>query len=164
MELKKLIEEINVQSELLNNLLKLLERETAEMGDIDITAMNLSNQSKEELIGTIAEHSPQIQRAILQLAAREGLVPGASTLGTLAEHFAKRGNRELLKKQQQIRSTAERVQQVAGLNREIAERFAASVTSSLNLITRLINQSNVYGASGGYQLRPASAVMVNREA
>ncbi len=163
MELKKLIEEINVQTELLNDLLKLLERETAEMGDINITAMNLSNQSKEELIDKIAEHSPHIQRVILQLAAREGL-PMTASLGMLAEHFAKRGNRELLKKQQQIQRTAERVQQVAGLNREIAERFAASVTSSLNLITRLINQSNVYGASGGYQQRPASAVMVNREA
>ena len=163
MELKKLIDEIATQTGLLNELLLVLERETTEMGEVNIAAMTLSNQTKEELIGRIAEHSPHIQQAVTRLAAREGLA-GTASLGTVAEHVAKRGNRDVLAKQQQIRATAERVQQVAALNREIAERFSASVTSSLNLITRLINQSNVYGASGGYQVRPTGAVMINREA
>ena len=163
MEFKKLIDEIAAQTELLNELLAVLERETTEMGEVNIAAMTLSNQAKEELIGRIAERSPHIQLAVTQLAAREGLA-GATTLGTVAEHVAKKGKREILAKQQQIRATAERVQQVAALNREIAERFSASVTSSLSLITRLINQSNVYGASGGYQVRPTGAVMINREA
>lgn len=163
MELKKLIEEITVQTELLNDLLCVLERETVEMGDINIAAMNLSNHTKEELTERIAKQTPQVQRAILQLATREGL-PGNVPLSTLAEHIAKRGNREVLAKQQQIRATSERVRKVASLNREIAERFSASVTSSLNLITRLVNQSNVYGASGGYQPRSTGAVMINREA
>lgn len=163
MELKKLIEEIDVQTALLNDLLMLLEQETVEMGDINITAMNLSNQSKEELIGRIAEHSPRTQQAISQMAALEGL-PVTASLGKLAEHIAKRGDRELLTKQQQIHKAAERVRQVAALNRDIAERFASAVTTSLGLITRLVNQSNVYGASGGYQQRPAGAVMINREA
>jgi flagellar biosynthesis/type III secretory pathway chaperone len=163
MELKKLIEEIDVQTELLIELLMLFERETAEMANINIVAMNLSNQIKEKLIGKIAECSPHIQRAISQLALREGL-PESASLVKLAEHFAKRGNRELLKKQQQIHKTAERVQQVAELNRDIAEQFASTVTTSLGLITRLVNQSNVYGASGGYQQRPTGAVMINREA
>lgn len=163
MELKKLIDEITVQTELLNELLKVLERETTEMGNVNIAAMTLSNQTKEELIDKIAENSPHIQRAVTQLAVREGL-SGTVSLGTVAEHIAKKGNRNVLAKQQQIRATAERVLQVAALNREIAERFSASVTSSLNFITRLINQSNVYGASGGYQPRSTGAVMINREA
>jgi len=163
MELKKLIEEIVVQNGLLNELLAVLERETAEMGDINISAMSISNQTKEELTGKIAEHSPVIQRAISQLSAREG-IPGAVSLGVLAEHIAKKGNRELLIKQQQIRATAERVQQVASLNREIAERFSESVASSFNLITRLMNQSNVYGPAGGYKPQSVGSVMINREA
>lgn len=163
MELKKLIAEIAVQTELLNELLGVLERETTEMGDVNVAAMNISHQAKEALIARIAEHSPQIRQAITNLAAREGM-PSAASLGAVAEHIAKKGNREVLAKQQQIRATAERVQQVASLNREIAERFSASVTSSLNLITRLINQSNVYGSSGGYQPRSTGAVMINREA
>jgi flagellar biosynthesis/type III secretory pathway chaperone len=163
MELKIMIEEITVQTGLLNELLQVLERETSEMGDLNITAMDLSNKAKEELIARIATRSPHLQRAVSELAVHEGL-PGSASLGAIAEHVAKTGNRELLVKQQQIHRTAERVQQVAALNREIAERFASTATSSLNLITSLINQSNVYGASGGYQQRPAGAVMINREA
>lgn len=163
MELKKLIEEITVQAGLLNELLQVLEREAVEMSGVNIPAMNQANQAKEELIARISERSPHLQRAVSELADREGL-PKTVSLGLLAEHVAKKGSRELLAKQQQIRNVAERVQQVAAMNREIAERFAESVTSTLGLITRLINQSNVYGASGGYQQRSASAVMINREA
>ncbi|MDD2898444.1 MAG: flagellar protein FlgN [Desulfuromonadaceae bacterium] len=163
METKTLKEAIAVESRLLTELLQVLERETIEMGDVNIAAMNHSNQTKEELIARISGHSPLIQRAISEIAAHEGLSSNA-TLRTIAEFSAKRGNRELLATQKQIQATAERIQQVAALNREIAERFAFSITSSLGLITRLINQSNVYGASGGYQQRPASAVMINREA
>ncbi|MDD2272969.1 MAG: flagellar protein FlgN [Desulfuromonadaceae bacterium] len=163
MELKKMLEEIAVQTQLLNELLQVLERETAEMGDVNINAMNLSNRSKEELTARIAEHTPSLQKAISAQAVREGL-PGSASLGMVATHIAKRGNRELIAKQQQIHRTAERVKQVAALNREIAERFASSITTSLNLITRLVNQSNVYGASGSYQQRSAGAVMINREA
>ena len=158
-----MLEEITVQTELLNQLLQVLERETAEMGDVNIDAMNLSNQTKEELTARIAEHTPCLQKAISAQAVREGL-PGSASLGTVATHIAKKGNRELLAKQKQIHRTAERVQQVAALNREIAERFASSITTSLTLITRLVNQSNVYGASGGYQQQSAGAVMINREA
>lgn len=163
MELKKMLEEITVQAELLNQLLQVLERETAEMGDVNIDAMNLSNQTKEELTAKIAEHTPCLQKAISAQAVREGL-SGSASLGTVATHIAKKGNRELLAKQQQMHRTAERVKQVAALNREIAERFASSITESLSLITRLVNQSNVYGASGGYRQQSAGAVMINREA
>lgn len=163
MELKKLIEEITVHTGLLNELLQVFERETVEMGAVNIAAMNVSNQAKEELIAKISGHTEQLRRAITALAVREGL-PSAAALGAVAEQIAKKGNRNLLEKQQEIRATADRIQQVAALNREIAERFSASATSTLGLITRLINQSNVYGASGGYQQRPAGAVMINREA
>lgn len=163
MQLKKMIEEITIQTGMLNELLQVLERETTEMGDVNTAAMNVSNEAKEELIARIAEHAPHIKQAVAALAINSGLSVTTS-LGTVAAFVAKGGSPELLAKQQQIQKTAERVQQVAALNHEIAERFASSVTTSLNLITRLINQSNVYGASGGYQQRPAGAVMINREA
>lgn len=163
MEMKTLKEAIAVESRLLTELLQIFERETIEMGDVNIDAMNLSNLEKEELIAKISDHAPLMKRALSELAVRQGLSPQA-TFKTIAESSAKRGSKELLASQQQLHATAERIQQVATLNREIAERFAFSVSTSLGLITRLINQSNVYGASGGYQQRPASAVMINREA
>lgn len=163
MELKTLIDQMAVQQELLEELLQLLERETTEMGSINVGAMDLTNQGKEQLSAQIAEQTPHLQQAISACAIREGLA-GTVSLGSLAAQLAKKGNRNLLIRQQQLLAVSERVQRVAALNREIAEHFAASVTTSLGLITRLINQSNVYGASGGYQQRPAGAVMINREA
>lgn len=163
MELKKLIEVIDIQAKLLDELLKTLECETVEMGDVNIAAMSISNKSKEELAARISEHAPILKQSIAGLSAREGL-PEATLLRTVAEHLAKRGNRELLNKQKHIRDLAISVQLASALNRDIAERFATSATTTLNLITRIINQSNVYGASGGYMQRQTGAVMINREA
>lgn len=163
MELKKLLDAINVQSGLLDELLAVLERETSEMGDINLSGMSVSNQVKEELTNKIAGHAQIMQQAISGLAAGYGL-PATTSLKSIAEHLLKKGNGELLSKQQQLSMTADRIQQVAALNLEIAERFSSTVTTSLSLITRLINQSNVYGATGGYQQRQTGAVMINREA
>jgi predicted transcriptional regulator len=163
MELKKLMEVLAIEAGLLDDLLALLERESAELGNIDIIAMAASNQDKEMLISKIAEHSPHMQQAVSACAVREGLA-AATSLGALAEHLSKKGRKELLQEQQRLNKTADKIKQAAALNQEIAEKFATMVTTSLGLITRLINQSNVYGASGGYQQRPAGAVMINREA
>lgn len=163
MELKKLMEALAIEAGLLDDLLALLERESAELGNIDIIAMAASNQDKEMLITKITEHSPHMKQAVSACAVREGL-SASTTLGALAEHLSKKGRKELLLEQQRLNKTADKIKQAAAQNQDIAERFAAMVTTSLGLITRLINQSNVYGASGGYQQRPASAVMINREA
>ena len=163
MELKQLLDTAAVQSGLLDELLTVLERETAEMGDINISGMSASNLAKEELINKIAGHAPLMQQALSGLAVRYDLAATTSLKG-IADHLAKRGSGGLLLKQQQLARTADRIQQVAALNREIAERFSSTVATSLTLITRLINQSNVYGASGGYQQHPTGAVMINREA
>lgn len=163
MELKQLLDTVAVQSGLLDELLTVLERETVEMGDINISGMSGSNQAKEELLNRIARHSQIMQQAISGLAVRDGLAVTTSLKG-IAEHLAKKGIEELFLKQQQLAKTTDRIQQVAVLNREIAERFSSTITTSLTLITRLINQSNVYGASGGYQQSQTGAVMINREA
>ncbi|HIJ95313.1 MAG TPA: flagellar protein FlgN [Desulfuromonadales bacterium] len=163
MELKRVIEAIAIQSGLLSELLQVLERETNEMGAVNINAMSLSNLTKEELTARISAHTPLFQQAVSALTAREGL-PASTSLGKLAEHIAKKGGRELRIQQQQLLGLAERVRRATSLNREIAERFTSMVADSLSLMTRLINQSNVYGASGGYLQRSATAVMINREA
>ena len=49
-------------------------------------------------------------------------------------------------------------------SREIAEKFAASLGNSLEFVSRIINQTSTYGASGSYQQRPAGSVLINREA
>jgi len=163
MELKRVIEAIEIQSGLMSELLQVLERETGEMGSININAMSMTNLTKEELTARITAHTPLFQQAVSALATREEL-PASTSLGAIAEHLAKKGSRELRTKQQQLLRLAERVRRATSLNREIAERFTSMVADSLGLMTRLINQSNVYGASGGYQQRPATAVLINREA
>ncbi|MSN25021.1 MAG: hypothetical protein GJV46_04045 [Geobacter sp.] len=163
MELKKLIETAATEAGFLDDLLVLLERESVELGNIDINGMDVSNQAKELLIRKISGHSPSLQQAVSACSVREGL-PSSTSLVALAEHFSKKGNKELLLIQKQMSKTADKIKQAAALNQEVAERFAAMVTTSLGLITRLVNQSNVYGASGGYQQQRTSAVMINREA
>ncbi len=78
--------------------------------------------------------------------------------------YKQKGKKDVSRLHEELNRVAGRIRQLISINREIAERFAASVTSSLELLTRVINQSNIYGASGGYQQRPAGAVMINREA
>lgn len=163
MALDTLINAIMVHRGLLNELLQVFERETSEMGDVNITAMNLSNQTKEKLIAEISGHSALLRQAIVEAAEKEGL-PSTTVVGALAEHLSKKGKRDLAVRLEQLRETTGRVQRAASLNQEIAVRFSDTVSTTLNLITRLINQSNVYGASGGYQQRNVGAVMINREA
>jgi len=163
MELKKLIETATTEAGLLNDLLALLERESVELGNIDITGMDVSNQAKELLIGKISEHSASLQQAVCACVVSEGLASSTS-LVELAVHLSKKGSKELLLIQKQMSNTADKIKQAAALNQEVAERFTAMVTTSLGLITRLVNQSNVYSASGGYQQQRTSAVMINREA
>lgn len=163
MELNNLIDAIIIQENLLNELLTVLEHETTQLSDVDTAAMAMSDRAKEDLIAKIAQSSKVLQKSLAAMADREGLQANSS-LGVIARQMAARGNRELLGRQEKLVSAVARVQDRSSLNREIAECFANSIASSLSLITRMINQSNFYGASGSYQRRPASAMLVNREA
>jgi hypothetical protein len=82
----------------------------------------------------------------------------------LAARLKAKGNREIPRLHAELNGAAVKIRQVAAVNRDIAERFAVSVTTSLTLLTRLINQSNTYGASGGYQQAAVGSVMINKEA
>jgi flagellar biosynthesis/type III secretory pathway chaperone len=163
MDYNVLTEAISEQTSLLTELLQVLESETADMGNLDMVAMNVSNQTKEALIAKISSHSQMLQLLITQTARREAL-PESATLEVIATHVAKTGNRKLVELQKRLRSSAEQVQQIAALNKGIAERFVTTAADSLTLISRMLNQSSVYGASGGYQTRHAGAVIINREA
>lgn len=163
MELKNLMEAVYAETRLLDEMLALLERETVELGKVDTAAMADSNLTKEKLISAIGEHSVTLKKAISDCSIMEKLDSG-TTLGELAKHLAKKGNGELISCQQKLVATAEKIRQTTMLNQEIADRFTEMAATSLSLVSRLVNQSNVYGASGGYQQRTASAVMINREA
>lgn len=163
MELKNLMTAVTTQAALLDELLALLERETAELSDVNIPAMTESNLAKEELIKRIAEHDPVMKQAISDMAIREGFSSDTS-FGSIAEHLAKQGDAGLLTEQRRLKRTADRIRQVADMNHNIAERFASTIATSLKLVTRIINQSNVYGATGGFQKSHAGAVIINREA
>lgn len=151
------------QLQLQEELHALLKRETQELSAVHVDAMAEINILKNNLSERIAEHGPILKQAIQEIAAREGLSPGA-TLGDLNVKLSKKGNRDIARLYAELNVTADQIKELLSLNYEIAERFAASIGNSLELIARIINQNSTYGASGSYQQRPSSAVLINREA
>ena len=163
MAIKKLASVLAEQYSLLETLLALLIRETDELAEIHLDAISEINLQKEKLTADIDSYATPLRQAIREAVSFEGL-PADATLGELAAKLKIKGNQEIPRLHAELNKTAARIQQVAAVNRDIAERFAASATNSLMLLTRLINQSNTYGASGGYQQPVAGSVMINREA
>jgi flagellar biosynthesis/type III secretory pathway chaperone len=163
MEMTTLESVLAEQLRLFEALLAVLNQETSELAEIHLDAMSEINCRKEELTSCIDAHTIPLRKAIGAAVSREGL-PAGATLRELAARSKAKGNREISRLHEELNNVSARIQQVAAVNRDIAERFASSVTTSLTLLTRLINQSNTYGASGGYQQQLVGSVMVNREA
>jgi len=163
MEINKLTDELSAQLGLLKELQLLLQRETGELAEVRLAAMAEINVLKEELSKRIEAQGVRLRQALSAALASEGL-PADGTLGQLAAKLEQQGRQEVSRLHAETNLLAEQIRQALSVNREIAERFAESVKGSLDLLARVINQSNIYGASGGYQQRPAGSVMINREA
>ncbi|MDD2539424.1 MAG: flagellar protein FlgN [Desulfuromonadaceae bacterium] len=161
--MKRLITALELQLSMLEELYSLLRQETSELSDIHLAAMADITMRKENVSSRIESHTKTLLTEIEQAVSREGMPPKTS-LGELAARSSSKGNCDLLNLHTKLNDAARRVKQLLALNKEIAERFAASIGSSLELLSRVINQSNVYGASGGYQQRPTGSVIINREA
>lgn len=161
--MKTLIIALDQQMKLLQELHSLLKRETNELSDIHVDAMAEINIQKDDLSARIAAHAATLLDAVQEVCSREGL-SSKGTLGDLATKLNQRGNRDIARFHAELNTTADQIKELLVLNGEIAERFAASLGSSLDFITRIINQTSTYGASGSYQQRPANAVLINREA
>ena len=163
MDMITLTNALSSQLQMFEELLAILTRETEELSEINLKAMSEINGQKEEVTSRIEAHTAPLRRAIGEMASSQGLTADAS-LGDLVAKLKKKGNKEIPRLHQDLFKIVAKIRQTADLNREIAERFVSTVNTSLNFLTRIINQSNIYGASGGYQRRPAGAVMINREA
>jgi len=161
--MKNLIVALEQQLKLLVELRDLLKRETSELSDVHLDAMSEINELKENLSARVDVHAALLRSAIQEAAAREGLSAKA-VLGDLALCFSQKGNREVARFHAELNATAAQIKELLALNSEIAERFAASLGNTLDFLTRIINQTSTYGASGSYQQRPAGAVLINREA
>ena len=161
--MKKLNTALEQQLQLLNELYRLLQRETNELSEVHVEAMAEINGQKEDLSARIAAHAALLRADVQEVASREGC-SATATLGELAARLSQKGNRDIIRLHAELNITAGQIRELLGLNREIAERFAASVGNSLDFIARIINQTSTYGASGSYQQRSAGAVMINREA
>jgi len=157
-----LIDALEIQLELLEEFCTLLSSETGELAAIHLDAMAEINSRKENISTRIEAHSTVLRRELGNAAAREGLSPKA-TLGELAELYKRKGKNDVPRLHRELNRYAGKVREIAAVNRDIAERFAASIADSLTLLTRLINQSSVYG-TGGYTQQRVGAVMINREA
>ncbi len=163
MAIQALITVLESQLHLLEEFLDLLSRETGELSAIHLDAMAEINRQKESIAARIETNSAVLRKEMEAAASREGLSSKAM-LGELAAAYTKKGMKDVSRLHAEINSVADRIKQLISLNREIAERFAASVTSSLEFLTRILKQSTTYGATGGYQQRSAGAVIINREA
>ncbi|MGD0586037.1 MAG: flagellar export chaperone FlgN [Oryzomonas sp.] len=157
---KPLTEILSIQLKLLEELYCLLERETREFGDMNLDAVAELNRLMEELTERIEAHTGLLSQAISAAACELGLAPDA----TLWDVVAKTTQKAIPGLYRELDAAAQRVQGRAVMNREIAERFAATAASTMSFLTRLIQQSSVYGASGGYQQRLVGSVMINRKA
>lgn len=163
MTIKRLSEALSGQQKFLEELLDLLKRETSELTDVNIEAMAEINSKKEELGTRIQTHTAVLRQVIAETTNSLGL-PSDLPFGELAAKLGQQGNKEIILQHEQLNAVAEQVRQVAAMNQEIAGRFADALNQSLNFLTRIINQSSVYGASGGYQQRTPGAVIINMEA
>lgn len=163
MNSKSLTDILNIQQGLLQELCSVLEHEAADMAKIQLSAMAEANRRKEELTTRIDATTPVLKKAMAVVAGEWGMKPSAP-LSAIADEAEKRGSVSLARLCRSVKEGAQRVKALAGSNHDTAQRFIASVSNSLALITNVVNQSNVYGASGGYQQRKGGAVMINMEA
>lgn len=161
--MKNLVVALTQQLKLQEELYTLLKRETHELSEVHVDAMAEINVQKKDISARIAAYGPILKKAIQEAASREGLSSEA-TLGELNSKLGHKGNRDLVRLYAELNATASQIKELLALNYAIAERFAASIGKSLDFIARIINQNSTYGASGSYQQRPSSAVLINREA
>ena len=161
--MKSLMSALEDQQKLLEELRSLLQQETGELSEVHLDAMARINLRKEEISSRIEAHGATLRSAIQDVASREGLSSRAA-LGELAARLGQKGSREVARFHAELNATADQIKELLNLNRDIAVRFAASVGNTLDFLTRIINQTSTYGASGSYQQRPSGAMLINREA
>jgi flagellar biosynthesis/type III secretory pathway chaperone len=161
--MKNLITALAEQLKLLEELRGVLKRETNELSEVHLEAMAEINLQKEDISARIEVQSAALRSAIEDVATREGLSSRAA-LGELATVLVKKGHRDVARFHAELNATADQIKELLELNRDIATHFSTSIGSTLEFITRIINQTSTYGASGSYQQRPSSAVLINREA
>ncbi len=161
--MKNLVAALEQQLNLMKELHDLLKKETDQLADVKVDAMAETNARKEDLSSRMFAHTAVLRTALHDCALAEGLSAGAS-LGELVVIASRKGNRDLPRLHSELNELAVQVRDLLALNRDIAEKFASSVSSSLEFISRIVNQTSTYGASGSYQQRPAGSVLINREA
>jgi len=163
MIIKNLADELTKLLELFKELSVCLDQETKELANVNIKAIDAINTRKEELASRIEQQSAALKKRLEETSQSLGLPP-ESTLGAIAKKLQQRGNREIPRLHEEINKIGDNNSQLLALNREIAENFYTSVGTTLELLTRLVSQSSVYGATGSYQQRQTGSVLVNREA
>lgn len=161
METKVLEETLVQQLHLFEELHTLLEQETDDLARMNLEAMADVNRQKKELAERVEAHNGSLRRMIATIASEQGLASNV-TLGTIAAAMGQKG--DLLRLRHKLTVAAQRVQDTAAVNSTISERFARTASLTLGHLSRQVNRASIYGASGGYQQRSSTAVMINREA
>ncbi|OGT97438.1 MAG: hypothetical protein A2079_05615 [Geobacteraceae bacterium GWC2_48_7] len=160
MSIKKFADLLSFQLMLLEKIEIVMEHETEALSNINLDKLPDINLQKEDLSAEIEQTIINLRQLMTEQATKAGISP-AATLGAIAEAI---DLPEITALHKSLNTAAERVRDTATINREIAEHFAETAGSTLNILTGLINQTSVYGASGSYQQRTTGSMMINREA
>lgn len=160
MSTKKFAELLSFQLLLLEKMGIVMEQETEALSNIYLDKLPDINLQKADLSAEIERTIVNLRQLISEEATKAGISPSA-TLGAIAEAI---DLPEITALHKSLNIAAGKVRDTAAMNLEIAERFAETAGSTLNLLTGLINQTSVYGASGSYQQRAPGSMMINREA
>jgi flagellar biosynthesis/type III secretory pathway chaperone len=160
MSIRKFAELLSFQLLLLEKIEIVMEQETEALSNINLDKLPDINLQKADLSAEIEQTIVNLRHLMSEQATKAGLSP-AATLGAIAEAI---DLPEITALHKSLNTAAGKVRDTAAMNLEIAEHFAETAGSTLNVLTGLINQTSVYGSSGSYQQRSTGSMMINREA
>lgn len=159
----RLAEVLTEQVALLQELQQNLQDEQKALVDLDVTAMESLNSTKEQLLARQRVVADSLRQTMADTAVKVGLAPSAS-LSELIEALPTSMRSQIMPLQQVAKQAGSAVSVLASQNRGMLEQFLGVVNDSLAFILRILSTSNTYGVRGTYLNNSQSgAVMINRE-
>jgi len=160
MDMNMLEEKLRSQLQLYEQLRRLLEEETGALVRKKLDDMENITGQKNQLSEDIQEADASLRRIVSLLATERGFAPEVP----LATIVASMGKQKISLLCRRLAETWQRIQDVSSLNGAISSQFIRTAQLAQESLCKLINNSNMYGASGGYVWRNSGSIMINKEA
>lgn len=147
-----------------NELKQLMLAEQQALITLDTVKMEELNSRKEKMVLRQRKTAESLKEAMGRTAHQAGLAATCS-LSDLVRKLPPEAGKRAKVLQNELLKTGTEVSDLARQNKEMLERFLATVNTSLSFITKVLNSSNFYGAGGTYlNNERTGAMIVNREA